>query len=183
MSSSAGAGAPAPKTVLRTRMRAIRRSIDDADGPRRSVIVCGRLRELVADRFELTPPPVLRRGVVMVFTPIRGEPQLDEFVDWCRSVGLATVVPEDHPDPDRVDVVVVPGLAFTAEGHRLGQGGGWYDRFLVRVPSWVLTIGVGFAEQVVDDLPVEPHDIPLDVIVTERDVWRRGIARSPTLPA
>lgn len=174
-SSSAGAGAPAPKAALRTRMRAIRRSIGDTDGPRRSAIVCGRLRELVAERLELVPPPVLRRGVVMVYTPIRGEVGLDELVDWCRSVDLATVVPEDDPDPSRIDVVVVPALAFTAEGHRLGQGGGWYDRFLVRIPSRVLTIGVGFAEQVVDELPVEPHDVPLDVIVTDAGVCRPGV--------
>lgn len=154
-------------------MRALRRSIDDTDGPQRSAQICDRLRALIAEHLEVSPPPVWRRGVVMVFTPIRGEPRLDEFVDWCRSVDLATVVPEDEPDPERVDAVVVPGLAFTVEGHRLGQGGGWYDRFLVRLPQAVLTVGVGFDGQLVGGLPVEPHDVPLHAIATETGVHRR----------
>ena len=162
-----GEGGPAAKVALRAQMRVLRRSISDADGPRRSELIGARLRAVVAQRLEDEPPPIWRRGVVMVFTPIRGEPRLDELVDWCRSADLATVVPEEGPDPARVDVVVVPGLAFTADGHRLGQGGGWYDRFLVRLPERVLTVGVGFAEQLVDALPVEPHDVPLDLIVTD----------------
>ena len=160
-------------------MRALRRSIDDTDGPQRSVSICARLRVLIAEQLEVAPPPVWRRGAVMVFTPIRGEPGLDELVEWCRSVDLATVVPEDEPDPGRVDVVVVPGLAFTADGHRLGQGGGWYDRFLVRVPERVLVVGVGFAEQLVAELPIEPHDVPLDAIITEVGVHRPGPGVGP----
>ena len=63
--------------------------------------------------------------------------------------------------------MIVPGLAFTSAGDRLGQGGGWYDRFLADVRPECRTIGVGFVEQIVDALPVEDHDIRLDHVVTE----------------
>ena len=56
-------------------------------------------------------------------------------------------------DPALLDVVVVPGLAFTADGRRLGQGGGHFDRFLLRLRPDCLRIGVAFREQLVDDLP------------------------------
>ena len=60
-----------------------------------------------------------------------------------------------------------PGLAFTADGRRLGQGGGHYDRFLPRLRAGCVTIGAAFAEQLVDDLPTEPHDVRLDLVVTD----------------
>jgi 5-formyltetrahydrofolate cyclo-ligase len=72
-------------------------------------------------------------------------------------------------DPATLDVVVVPGLAFTPDGHRLGQGGGHYDRFLTRVRPGCLTIGVCFREQLVAELPVEAHDVPLTAVVTDAD--------------
>ncbi len=102
----------------------------------------------------------------MVFEAIWGEPQLDELADWCRQHGKQVVVPGDEPDPSSVDVVVVPGLAFTTDGHRIGQGGGWYDRFLAGIGPDTVTIGVGFREQLVDELPVEPHDVRLHHVVT-----------------
>jgi 5-formyltetrahydrofolate cyclo-ligase len=64
-------------------------------------------------------------------------------------------------------VAIVPGLAFTAAGDRLGQGGGWYDRVLADVRDDCTVIGVGFGVQVVDELPVEAHDRRLDLVVTE----------------
>jgi 5-formyltetrahydrofolate cyclo-ligase len=70
-------------------------------------------------------------------------------------------------DPVHLDVVVVPGLAFTADGRRLGQGGGHYDRFLTRVRPDCVTVGAAFAEQLVADLPTDPHDIRLDFVVTD----------------
>ena len=110
---------------------------------------------------------VARAGTVMVFTSIAGEPDTAPFIAWCTERGKRVVVPEEQPDPAAVDVVIVPGVAFTPDGARLGQGGGWYDRFLVKVRPDCTSIGVGFDLQVVDMLPTEPHDIRLDSIVTE----------------
>jgi 5-formyltetrahydrofolate cyclo-ligase len=79
------------------------------------------------------------------------------------------VLPEDDPPPDpgAVEVVIVPGTAFTAAGDRLGQGGGWYDRFLPRLRVGATTIGVCFAPQLVAELPVESHDVQLDLVITD----------------
>ncbi len=113
---------------------------------------------------------VVRAGTVMAFTSIAGEPDTAPFIAWCTARGKRVVVPEDEPDPTAVDVVIVPGVAFTPDGARLGQGGGWYDRFLAAVRPGCTSIGVGFDPQVVDELPTEPHDIRLDSVVTESGV-------------
>ena len=75
------------------------------------------------------------------------------------------VVPGDL-DPPVLDVVVVPGLAFTADGRRLGQGGGHYDRFLPRLRADCVTVGACFAEQVVTSIPTLDHDIRVDHVAS-----------------
>lgn len=69
-------------------------------------------------------------------------------------------------DPEEVDVVVAPGLAFDREGNRLGYGGGYYDRYLARMGHRALRVGVGFSLQLVDRIPVEPGDERVDIVVT-----------------
>ena len=108
-------------------------------------------------------------NVVMVFDSVPGEPVTKPFIEWCRAHGKTVHLPEDEPPPDplTIDVVIVPGTAFTRDGHRLGQGGGWYDRFLLSVRADCVTIGVGYSVQLVDELPTEPHDVVLDHVVTD----------------
>jgi 5-formyltetrahydrofolate cyclo-ligase len=65
-----------------------------------------------------------------------------------------------------IDCVVVPGIGFSADGHRLGRGGGYYDVTLAAMPR-ARRIAVAFDVQVVAALPREPHDAPLDALVTE----------------
>ena len=144
------------KAELRGSMRAMRRSITDR--PERSARIWEHVRRL------LPAPAGLR---LMVYESIVGEPETSPFRSWCMSAGIAVASPEDGVDPNWPDVVIVPGLAFTRGGDRLGQGGGWYDRFLEDVRPECVTIGVGFAEQIVDTLPVERHDIALHHVVTE----------------
>ena len=81
--------------------------------------------------------------------------------------------------PDRVDVVLVPGVAFDGDGGRLGYGGGFYDELLGRVPARVPRIGVAFALQVVPRVPREAHDVRLDAVVTEAGVLRTGGGPGP----
>ncbi len=75
------------------------------------------------------------------------------------------------PQPDLAngliapDVLFVPLVAFTEDGKRMGQGGGYYDRWLEAHPD-TITIGMAWDVQKVDDLPTEPHDMPLKAIVT-----------------
>lgn len=70
------------------------------------------------------------------------------------------------------DVVIVPGVGFTRAGDRLGRGGGHYDRLLSRSPA--TSIGVAFDIQLVLELPTEPHDRGVDLVVTPGGVWRRA---------
>ncbi len=68
------------------------------------------------------------------------------------------------------DVVVVPGVAYDALGRRLGRGGGSYDRALATVT--VPVVAMALDEEVVDEVPVEPHDRRVDVVVTPTRVLR-----------
>jgi|CXWL01.1.fsa_nt_gi 5-formyltetrahydrofolate cyclo-ligase len=74
-----------------------------------------------------------------------------------------------------VDVALVLGLGFDRRGYRLGYGAGYFDRFLAgrAFPA----IGVACEAQLVARLPVEPHDIPMAAVVTERAVYRRAAHR------
>ncbi len=71
------------------------------------------------------------------------------------------------PPPGKFDLIIVPVLGFDKDNYRLGLGGGWYDRFLAAQPQ-ALKIGLAFRDSfVAEGLPREPHDIPLDTIITE----------------
>jgi 5-formyltetrahydrofolate cyclo-ligase len=156
---------PESKKQIRRDMRALRRSLPDLE--ERSARLWAFVRAL---------PAVDEARVVMAFASVHGEPLTPEFVMWCRTGGKTVVLPEDDPppDPSHVDVVIVPGTAFTPDGHRLGQGGGWYDRFLPQLRPDCVKIGVCFELQLLAGLPVEDHDVRLDVVVTEA-----GPARLP----
>lgn len=142
-------------------MRVVRRQA--AQDPDRSAAIADRLAAM---------PELGRAGTVMLYDPIPGEPDLRLLVGRLVERGATVVVPDPEPtapwpvDPSEVEVVVVPGMAFTPDGRRLGQGAGWYDRFLAEVRRDCAVIGVCFDEQLVDDLPVEPHDFRVRWVVT-----------------
>jgi len=69
--------------------------------------------------------------------------------------------------PETLDLILVPGVAFTRSGERLGRGGGFYDRLLASLPGQVCKIGVCFDSQVQHELPVEAHDQRVDFLATE----------------
>jgi 5-formyltetrahydrofolate cyclo-ligase len=76
-------------------------------------------------------------------------------------------------DPSEIDVVVVPAVAFDRSGRRVGYGGGYYDRFLLRTRPDALRLGVAFDVQLVEgDLPGGSFDLRVDAIVTESEVLR-----------
>jgi 5-formyltetrahydrofolate cyclo-ligase len=86
----------------------------------------------------------------------------------------------DIPEPDptktiqvnagEIDAAVIPGSVFDIYGGRLGYGGGYYDRFLVNEAPQAKRIGFAFEMQVVEKVPVEPHDQPLDILITEKRI-------------
>lgn len=80
--------------------------------------------------------------------------------------------PAAEAEPVRPAIVIVPLLAFTAAGARLGQGGGHYDRWLADHPD-VTAVGIGWDSQLVDELPLEPHDRLLRAVVTPTRLYER----------
>ncbi len=68
-------------------------------------------------------------------------------------------------DPGSIDLFVIPGVAFTRSGQRLGRGAGFYDEFLLRARRGATFVGYGFACQIVDSMPVEPHDISMHEVI------------------
>lgn len=69
--------------------------------------------------------------------------------------------------PAEIDLVVVPGTAFSPQGARMGRGRGYYDRYLSQREFRGVKVGVCYAHQLVGELPVEPHDVAMDCVVTE----------------
>lgn len=72
--------------------------------------------------------------------------------------------------PDSIDVVIVPGCAFDLHKNRMGYGAGYYDRYLELISDNCLKVGVAFDFQVMDEIPCDEHDIPMDIIVTEQRI-------------
>lgn len=70
-------------------------------------------------------------------------------------------------DPKTIDLILTPGLIFARDGYRVGYGGGYYDRFLANHKD-VDKIAIGFDMQVVDKVPTDEYDIPVDYILTEK---------------
>lgn len=167
------------KTDLRKRMRMVRDMVDDR--LLRSVQLWANVASTDAYRSATT---------VMAFVGVKGEPDTDPLFARLAADGKVLVLPRmvDRAiepalvgdgfvaasfglleptgvtvDPLTIDLVIVPGLAYTASGFRLGYGGGNYDRFLPQTRAE--TIGVCFAEQVVDTVPLEPHDLPVGSVI------------------
>ncbi len=129
---------------------------------------------------------------VMLYASLPDEVQTLDFIEAWRhhkTIILPTVVGDDiipveladnvefaegdfHiPEPQNVpytgefDLIVVPGMAFDAAGHRLGRGKGYYDRFLAQHPE-VYTIGLCFDFQILPEIPSEPHDRPISEVLS-----------------
>lgn len=142
----------------------------------------------------------LDRGTMLAYRPIRSEVDIRPAVEWAWSRGWTVAFPrvegeelkavaaanwgdfrpgafgipepEGPPlDPAVLDVILVPGVAFDRRGNRLGYGRGYYDRFL-RSATGARLAGVAFSGQWLERLPVDPHDVPVQYIITESGIWR-----------
>lgn len=168
------------KAALRRRMVMVRDLVDDRLV--RSVELWRQVAEL---------PEFAAATAVMAFCGMRTEPDTDPLFARIAAEGRRLLLPRveagrlvvadaDGPlaasrfgvlepqgppvDLAEVGFVIVPGLAFTAAGARLGYGGGFYDRFLPTVAG-VPNAGVCFSEQLLDDLPTGPHDVRVDRVL------------------
>jgi 5-formyltetrahydrofolate cyclo-ligase len=85
-------------------------------------------------------------------------------------------------EPNLLDFVLVPGVAFDLQGNRMGYGAGFYDRLLSNPLLTAPRVSAFFSEQLVDQVPHEPHDLPVDILVMPNQIVRLGSNRpSPPL--
>lgn len=132
-----------------------------------------------AMRAEAEPLPIFNRmskfGKRSALPRIEADGLLS-FREWAPGTALeeglhGTRQPPASAESFVPEVVLVPLLGFDARGHRLGYGGGYYDRTIAHLRSTCdkppLFVGLAFAQQEVPELPVEPHDVKLDGVLTE----------------
>lgn len=170
------------KAMLRAQMRAWRKGLPLERQREESSAVCKRLCEWKIYQAA---------RCVMLYRAMPGEVDLSALIEaagkeFClpRMEGDGIMCARRYASGDRleknawgiweptgevvpaqsIDLVLVPGLAFDARGGRLGQGGGYYDRFLPRTKAW--RIGVAFEEQIIHQVPQEAWDIPLHGVCT-----------------
>lgn len=75
-------------------------------------------------------------------------------------------------DPSELDLIIVPGVAFDKDGRRLGMGAGYYDRFLLKANKAEL-IGAAWAAQILEKVPTDNHDRPVNYLLTEEGIFKR----------
>ena len=175
------------KVDVRRMMRERRKALTPEERTAGSEVICAKLAALdfhasiavyLASPQEIDLSPLIRKmlesGVRVVSPRWNGETYelavlkgLDEA--YLRKGPMRILEPAEAEivSPKEVAVWLVPGLAFTRNGKRLGYGGGWYDRLLAKAPKDSLKLGIAHAFQVVDDLPSEPHDILLTGVVDD----------------
>ncbi len=181
------------KSGVRARMRAMLAAMTDEQRHLGSAAACSRLCKLEVFRdaavsmlyMPLTDEIDLTSIAIRCFQ--MGKTVCVPRVDWKRRDMIAVeatsfddqfmeidehglrVPREGRPvPPTMIDLVVVPGLTFDTQGHRLGRGGGFYDRFLSRLRRSATTIGLAFDAQIIDRVPVGDRDIAVEIIVTDR---------------
>ena len=183
------------KTALRRELRERRGTADPAETASSSDAILQSLLTL--------PEVISAQVVHTYVSALPGEADTLRFIEWClatdrvvlvpvadmatgrmvsvRSVSLDDLRPTswggleprtgEHVDDATADVIIVPGVGFDRQCNRLGMGGGFYDRLLAvrKAPA----IGLAHPWQMVDAVPVEAHDEPVDVVVTPDGVFRR----------
>lgn len=73
-------------------------------------------------------------------------------------------------EPRTIDLILVPGVVFARNGYRIGYGGGYYDRFFSKLEKNLPKIGLSYDLQIVDEVPTDEFDIPIDFIITEKEM-------------
>ncbi len=74
-------------------------------------------------------------------------------------------VGDDTVDPSEIELIVVPAVAYDRKGNRLGRGKGFYDRLLASTAA--TKVGIGYDFQIIDELPTEDHDVPMDMVISQ----------------
>ena len=182
------------KKDLRKKLLRERKSLQPQDRKRRDLIIASRLVSL--EEFK-------KANKVLLYYPVRGEPDIRPLFYRLLDSGKMPILPKVSgpelklisftglsclrkgafgiPEPfvgeefpaEELELVVVPGIAFDRRGFRLGFGKGYYDRLLkvVKAPK----VGVAYSFQVVEYIPEDGWDIPVDILITDKEVmrWKR----------
>jgi 5-formyltetrahydrofolate cyclo-ligase len=183
----------AAKEALRQRLSALRRALSAEARGERAQRACERLLEQEAFsrarvvlaysalRFELDPALAVARARALgkrVALPRvdvdSGELRLHAYTPGDELVESGFGVREPRADAalvaaEEVDLVLVPGLAFDGRGYRLGYGKGFYDRLLPSLKR-ATRFGLAFELSLLAEVPNAEHDVPMDVVVTEKRV-------------
>lgn len=155
----------AQKTGVRAAMRAQLRAMLPEERASRSEVICRRITDSQAWRDA--------EGVLL-FSPLRSEPDIAPVGSVATAAGKrVAVMPTTLRNESELelafipDLVLVPGVAFTRGGHRLGRGGGFYDRLLAGRAKGAYKLGICFASQLLDYIPTEEHDAVLDAVISD----------------
>ena len=173
------------KKALRQRMLALRDACDPSERTALNARIIAELEAVIRTR---------QVQVLHSFLPMGSEVDLFPLLDRAMAMGVEVYAPKtlkarqlehhryhgrdrlvpgvfgthhpagDQPYTGTFDLIIVPGLAFTQEGHRLGYGAGYYDTFLPQHPT-AHTVAVCYPFQVLDAVPVEAHDVAVRQVV------------------
>ena len=178
------------KQAMRQAVRQVRRSLDAATRRRAAVRAATHLARAarqvrhvavylsVGEELDTAPLlDLLRRRGCTLYAPRLAGPGRLRFTRLAHGTTLrrnryGIAEPIGGALPSRLDLVLLPLVAFDAQGRRLGMGGGYYDRLLARPRRWPLRVGFAFAAQEVAAVPAQAHDVRLDAVVTERGLRR-----------
>lgn len=173
------------KKALRSSVRVRLRALQNEDKILYSTMITKSLESHLA---------VCGARVVALFSPLPDEPQLWPLVDELSKKAVLVVLPRVEGDsmsfygynastmslgsygimepddaipvsPGEIDAMVVPGVAFTESGLRLGRGKGFYDKYMSHPDFRALKLGVCYPVQIVGEVPHEPHDKTMDVVI------------------
>lgn len=188
------------KREIRQRVFALRDNLDPADLERRSGSIAAKLYLLpdyrraqavmffLSFRSEVNTRAMVEESMArgkQVLVP-RAAPESKRLIpsillDWERDLAPGAYgIPEPRQealrplDPRRIDLLIVPGVAFDLNGNRLGYGGGYYDRFFPLLRPGVKLVALAFELQIIPEVPVEEWDSPVDWIVTEERIIFTG---------
>jgi 5-formyltetrahydrofolate cyclo-ligase len=186
----------ANKAVIRRQLRDMLAAMSEEDRHRKSIAACGLLAgtpEFAAARVVmlfLSMPHEIETSSLALRCWQAGKTVVVPKVSWDQRrmlpveiTSLQTGISTTHPgvrEPttgkpiplNMIDLVVVPGIGFTPTGHRIGRGMGFYDRFLAQNDFVGVSCGLGFEEQVLEQIPVLDHDIPLSMLTTDKGIRR-----------
>jgi 5-formyltetrahydrofolate cyclo-ligase len=177
------------KTALRRELLGMRRSIPENDRERLGEQIRGRVLELpewknartvgcylaLSDEVptrELVSQAWAEGKVVAapVIRPDRKDMRFHIFTSWSQlragPMNIEEPVAGEQLPPERLDLLLVPGVGFDLRGYRLGYGKGFFDRFLGRFTGW--SVGLAFEVQIVPELVLTPSDRPVNLVITER---------------